>query len=186
MGKLTDSLKSTTQKLETIKNGIQNMKEIGDDLSDNTLRVAETALRAGYAYAKAEGGEVVESRVETDRDRASRPEAQFPQSESDRTLASPTVWTPETLKAKFGKLNEAYRYLKSTSGITLKTRSWATVVDAFNRLDESAREEKSLFSSLEDRLLNLEKIVAERSQYIKQLESKLEIMQARLDRLESQ
>ena len=47
MGKLTDSLKNTSQRLNALQQGIRQMQSIGEELADNTLVVAEAALRAG-------------------------------------------------------------------------------------------------------------------------------------------
>jgi hypothetical protein len=57
MGKLTDSLRKATKELDNIESGIDRIANLGQELAENTVNVAEAALHAGYSYAKAEARE---------------------------------------------------------------------------------------------------------------------------------
>jgi hypothetical protein len=54
MGRLTDSLKSASADLDAIETGIEKMGELGQELAENTINVADAALKTGYQYAKSE------------------------------------------------------------------------------------------------------------------------------------
>lgn len=54
MGSLTDSLRKTSEKLDSIESGIDRMSSLSEDLAKNTANVADASLKLGYAYAKAE------------------------------------------------------------------------------------------------------------------------------------
>lgn len=64
MGKLTDSLRKAAKDLDDIESGIDRIGNLGQELAENTGRVAEAAIRAGYSYAKAEARESEETDVE--------------------------------------------------------------------------------------------------------------------------
>ncbi|MBO9998248.1 MAG: hypothetical protein J7641_04435 [Cyanobacteria bacterium SID2] len=170
MGKLTDSLKAATQQLSDIQDGVRQMREIGDEMSNNTLRVAEAALRTGYAYAKAEEDTIAEF-VDDRSSQKALPEARSPETQS---------WTPQSLKAEFGKLNVAYQYLKETYGVKLSRRSWQAVAEALNRAKEAPKPR-----SIEARVLELEKTVSVQTQYISKLEQQLNSLLDRVLKLES-
>ncbi|MGB3239241.1 MAG: hypothetical protein WBB29_13160 [Geitlerinemataceae cyanobacterium] len=57
MGKLTDSLREAAKELDNIESGIDRIANIGQELAENTVNVADAALRAGYSYAKVEAQE---------------------------------------------------------------------------------------------------------------------------------
>lgn len=157
MGKLTDSLKETTQKLGDIKQGIHEMQQLGRDLADNTLEVADAALRTGYAYAKAESsktGKKTEHLLNLN-----------PKMLDADQLNQTTYWTQKLLEARFGSFNATYEYLRDVHNIRVKHRSWKKLVDIFNgNLD--AR-------SPEQRLASLEQITLQQEQRINELETKL-------------
>ncbi|HIK32597.1 MAG TPA: hypothetical protein IGS17_06960 [Oscillatoriales cyanobacterium M59_W2019_021] len=54
MGKLTDSLRKTAQELDDIESGIDRITNLGQELAENTVRVADAALRVGYNSAPSE------------------------------------------------------------------------------------------------------------------------------------
>lgn len=54
MGKLTDSLRKTAQELDDIESGIDRITNLGQELAENTVRVADAALRVGYNSAQSE------------------------------------------------------------------------------------------------------------------------------------
>ena len=54
MGRLTDSLRKASVKQYSIESGIDRMSSLSEDLAKNTANVADTSLKLGYAYAKAE------------------------------------------------------------------------------------------------------------------------------------
>ncbi len=60
MGKLTDSLKNTSNDLDAIETSIRKIAKLGDELAENTFEVADSALRAGYQYAQLESQDVEE------------------------------------------------------------------------------------------------------------------------------
>lgn len=157
MGKLTDSLKETTQKLSDLKHGIYEMQQLGRDLADNTLEVADAALRTGYAYAKAESGKTGE--------KTKRLIDLSPKVLDADELHEAPYWTQKLLKTKFGSFNAAYEYLRDVHNIRVKHRSWNKLVDIFNgNLD--AR-------SPEQRLASLEHLFSQQEQRINGLETKL-------------
>ncbi|PZV19348.1 MAG: hypothetical protein DCF22_00265 [Leptolyngbya sp.] len=157
MGKLTDSLKGATQKMSDLKHGIHEMQQLGRDLADNTLEVADAALRTGYAYAKAESGKTGEK---TERLLDLNPKML----DADQ-LNQTTCWTQKLLEARFGSFNAAYQYLRDVHNIRVKQRSWKKLVDIFNgNLD--AR-------SPEQRLASLEQLFSKQEQRINELETKL-------------
>jgi len=157
MGKLTDSLKETTQKLSDLKHGIYEMQQLGRDLADNTLEVADAALRTGYAYAKAESGKTGEK---TEHLLDLNPKML----DADQ-LNQTTCWTQKLLEARFGSFNATYQYLRNVHNIRVKDRSWKKLVEIFNgNLD--AR-------SPEQRLASLEQITLQQEQRINELETKL-------------
>ena len=160
MGKLTDSLKSTTKQLSEIKHGINQMQDLGRELADNTLRVADAALRTGYAYAKAEADTTQPVEV--------LPQPQLTLApvvlDADQ-LGKATRWTEELLKARFGSHHAAYRYLRDAHSISMSNRSWKNIVDAFNSATDDP--------PLAQRVAQLEQTVAQQEQHIAFLEEKL-------------
>lgn len=54
MGRLTDSLRKASAKLNDIESGIDRMSSLSEDLAKNTANVADASLKLGYAYAKTE------------------------------------------------------------------------------------------------------------------------------------
>lgn len=165
MGRLSESLKSGANRIDKVKKGVRKMKDIGDEMAENTVRVADAALRTGYAYAKAEAEAVAGEIVSEEDDRPLLPAAEPAENEGD------IVWTKDSLKEKFGSLNAAYGYLKDRFDVTLSKRSWNTVVAAFN---------KPKAPSLGDRVTQLERIVAQQQQYIAALEQKIEAIAQQL------
>ncbi|HEY9624393.1 MAG TPA: hypothetical protein V6C78_28820, partial [Crinalium sp.] len=128
MGKLTDSLKAATKQLDDIKHGIGQMTELGQELVENTLVVADTALRAGYAYAKAEADAI--SQVQEPVQQPALPSASHVL-EAEHLNGEP-YWTEQLLKKRFKTCQAACDHLRDTYSIKLNRRSWKLVVDAFN------------------------------------------------------
>jgi uncharacterized coiled-coil protein SlyX len=165
MGKLIDSLKGVTHQLEDIQHGIEQMQALGQELADNTLIVAETALRTGYAYAQAE---VESSRVQVaTNSHNSLPAARVLDADQ---LGNATAWTIDSLKARFKHLNAAYQHLRSLYGIKLQIRSWKTVTDAFNG---NVSIDKAGDRSLENRIYSLEQTATLHLQRIIALETQV-------------
>lgn len=162
MGKLTDSLKATTARLGAIKHGINQMQELGRELADNTLVVADAALRTGYAYAKAEAAIAQSVVVESLPMQALPSTTEVPDSPQ---LGQAKQWTEKTLKERFGDHHAAYRYLRDTYGIQMRHRSWKNIVKAFNNNSEDC--------TLTQRVVQLEQTVAQQGQYIAVLEQRL-------------
>lgn len=153
MGKLTDSLKAATQQLSEIKHGINQMQELGQELADNTITVAEAGLRTGYAYAKAEET-LTQSQLVS-------PASKILDAEQ---LGSASSWTEKALKERFGSCDKARQYLQNDYNICVN-RSWKKVVDAFNNTEGDR--------SLIQKVAELEQAVALQGQYIAVLETKL-------------
>ncbi|NJR68310.1 MAG: DNA recombination protein RmuC [Synechococcales cyanobacterium CRU_2_2] len=160
MGKLTDSFKDTSQQLGKLKQGIQQMQALGEALADNTQDVAAAALRTGYAYAKVEAAQAEVASAQTSK-----------------------LWTLPMLKAEFATAAKAYGHLKAEFGVSLRSRSWQNILDAWNEALEQKpsaqlcapeRSPQHLSpepSALEQRLLALERLVAQQSVKIAQLEA---------------
>lgn len=136
MGKLTDSLKSATQQLGGLKQGIAQMQDLGQELADNAGAIAEVALRAGYAYAKAEALSqepvVQEPVVQEPLDQT--PAGQDLSGEPAIVLAEvidSCSWTLTELKTCFGTTQAAYAYLKTETGLKLRSRSWQALLESF-------------------------------------------------------
>ena len=165
MGKLTDSLKASTRKLQDIKQGIHQMQQLGQELGDNTFKVAEAALKAGYAYAQAEAelaaGEMV---VEV------------------KCLPESPFWTVANLKERFKTCNAAYQHLKLEYGVTLKSRSWQAIADAFNQV-QTQTQNKNDRSSLEQRVIQLETLVQSQQQQIASLERQLQQSHQKMEQM---
>jgi hypothetical protein len=184
MGKLTDSLKAATKQLDDIKHGIGQMTELGQELVDNTLVVADTALRAGYAYAKAEAEAVLHQEEPTSLPQAALPPV--PTVLDADHLVGESVWTEKSLKKRFKTFQLAYDYIKNTHHSQPEKRSWKSVVDTFNGasngasihqpLDQSPNPslDSSLHQSLEQRVVQLEQIVTSQEQRIVDLETRLD------------
>lgn len=167
MGKLTNSLKATTRQLSDIKHGIRQMQELGQELSDNTLTVAEAGLRAGYAYAKAE----LEASNAQENEARPKPKQALPFTaiplNADQ-LENSTQWTIESLKSRFGSYQAAYQYLKNTHRITVKQRGWQHILAVFN----SGVGDKN--KPLEQRVAQLEETVVLQRREIVVLETRLD------------
>ncbi|WP_421658379.1 hypothetical protein [Leptothermofonsia sp. ETS-13] len=185
MSKLTESLKATAEQLKQIKHGISQMRELGQELSDNTVQVVDAALRTGYAYAKAEAENGIV-----------QPEPSFPVKSIAPTTTNilalnelrssgGTCWTAELLKTQFGGFNEAYRYLRNC-GFKLSQRSWKTVIDTFNgnlvngNLDSFNKSSDRKFnkspdseSSILQRIAHLEQAIFQQERRIVMIEEKL-------------
>ncbi len=174
MGKLTDSLKNTSQRLNALQQGIRQMQSIGEELADHTLVVAEAALRAGYAYAQAEA----ETLAEGDRPLPAIAPSSPPE---------PSDWSVEALKARFGTCAKAYRHLRDRHGVTLKTRSWQAIATAFQEAEASAHAESPAGESgdrpsdaqaLEDRVSQLEHLVTAQALQISELQAQVQALLA--------
>jgi hypothetical protein len=153
MGKLTDSLKATTKQLGEIKQGIQQMQALGHELADNTLNVADAALRTGYAYAKAEA-EVAQPAL------IALPALPGAPTIPDADQLNGGVWTEAKLKQRFGKLQAARQYLHEQYNVTSQPRSWKAAIALFNDLESTPD------CSIEQRLTQLEQAVSQQQQQL--------------------
>ncbi|HEY9852366.1 MAG TPA: hypothetical protein V6D28_23035 [Leptolyngbyaceae cyanobacterium] len=162
MGKLTKSLKAVSQQLNDVQNGINQMQTLGEELGKNSFRVAEAALRTGYAYAKAETGETINHPL--------LPNAS-PVLDKDK-LKGANSWTQEALKARFGTCKEAYGYLRNVYQIKLPAQSWKNIVAAFNGTSDDI--------PIEQRVIQLEQTVVQQAQYILVLEGKINQIEIQL------
>lgn len=173
MGKLTDSLKDTSKQLDRVKDGVRQMQALGEGMADNAQAVAEAGLRTGYAYAQ----------VETARADVARAEAGLAEAAVE---AEP--WTMKSLKAEFGSAAKAYTHLKSEFGVTLRSRSWANILAAFNG-EKSALPSQQPASkklplsasskhghSLEKRVVELERLAQQQAARITTLEEQLALL----------
>ncbi|AFY66471.1 hypothetical protein [Geitlerinema sp. PCC 7407] len=174
MGKLTDSLKNTSQRLNALQQGIRQMQSIGEELADNTLVVAEAALRAGYAYAQAEAETVAEG---------DRPLPAIAPSSSSAS----SDWSVEALKARFGTCAKAYRYLRDRHGVTLKTRSWQAIATVLQDAEASAQaaptatpagDRPASAQTLESRVSQLEQQVTAQALQIAELQAQIQALLA--------
>jgi hypothetical protein len=196
MGKLTDSLKATSNQLDRLKSGIQQMQGLGEALADNTEVVAEAALRAGYAYAKVEAArtDVAQAQLSLQSD-TQFTDAQFTHVQAEASAPAPcppSPWTLKMLKAEFGKAAEAYAHLKREFGVSLRSRSWQNILDALNKASNDAAQPKTPVqlpaqgsslgllpglslepSALAARILALEQLVDQQSARIAQLEDQV-------------
>jgi hypothetical protein len=175
MGKLTESLQKTTQQLKDIKNGINKMQLLGNELTENSFVIAETAMKVGYNYAQIEMDSTSPSLVES--------QVQLPPSNIlDRELLEgANSWTKTSLKARFKTCNAAYKYLKDVHGIKLSSRSWEQVVTAFNsgantktQTEDKQQDLKQQVKFLEQRLMTLENQVKQQGLLIQKLISQLQ------------
>ncbi|MEB3230006.1 MAG: hypothetical protein VKJ64_03280 [Leptolyngbyaceae bacterium] len=140
MGKFTDSLREATNQLKNIQQGIDAMTATGQDLADNALEVADAALRAGYAYGKAEviqASQIALASPENSVNPSVKPidvaSSEFVVLDAGQ-LEGGDRWTQQSLKKRFGQFESAYQHLRDVHGIRPKKRSWQSVVDGFNGL----------------------------------------------------
>lgn len=175
MGKLTESLQETTLQLKNIRNGINKMQLLGDELTQNSFVIAETAIKFGYNYAQSEIDSTTTNLVES--------QVQLPPSNIlDRELLEgANSWTKTSLKTRFKTCNAAYKHLEDVHGIKLSSRSWEQVVTAFNsganNQTETEYEQQNLKQQvkfLEQRLMTLENQVKQQGLLIQQLISQRE------------
>ncbi len=171
MGKLTESLQETTQQLKNIKKGINQMQLLGDELTENSFMIAETALKVGYNYAQTEIDSTTTNLVES--------QAQLPPSNIlDRELLKEAnSWTEKSLKTRFKNCNAAYKHLKDVHNIKLSSRSWKQVVTAFNNgvnnktetgIEPEQKDLKKQVNFLEKRIITLENQVKEQGHQLKE------------------
>ncbi|MEP0871524.1 hypothetical protein NDA01_17070 [Trichocoleus desertorum AS-A10] len=176
MGKLTNSLKATTKQLSEIKRGIHKMQELGQELADNTLTVAEAGLRTGYAYAKAE----LETTSAQTNQVLSEPHQALPSTFTPldaHQLENSTYWTIELLKSRFGSYQAATKHLKDVHGVSVKQRGWQHVVAAFNKGVDNRDK------LLEQRVAQLEEVVSLQRREIAVLEARLDETVVQLKKL---
>jgi hypothetical protein len=189
MGKLTKSLKAATQKLSDLKEGIAEMQQLSQELADNTLEVADAALRTGYAYGKAEAASMEtqsspEQKQGTKALTSDRPtdSAMLDNGailDADQ-LKGATQWTERALKARFKTLEPANHYLKETYGLEIakKRKTWQDIVDLFNGKQPIVPAPTSPAPakppSLEKRVLDLETLVQQQSHQIATLQAQLQ------------
>ncbi len=182
MGKLTESLQETTQQLKNIKKGINQMQLLGDELTENSFMIAETALKVGYNYAQSEIDYTTTNLVKS--------QAQLPSSNvlDRQLLKEANNWTEKSLKARFKNCNAAYKHLKDAHGIKLSSRSWKQVVTAFNNgankktetgIEPEEQDLEQRVKFLEKRIITLENQLKEQQQ-VKILEKRIITLENKL------
>jgi regulator of replication initiation timing len=168
MGKLTESLKTTANQLNQVKQGISQMRELGQELSNNTVQIAEAALRTGYAYAKAEAENEIAQSGSSYSLKSISPATTNILALNELHSYGETYWTKELLRTHFGSCDRAYRYLRD-HGVKLSRKSWETVVNAFNGTNKSSDNEPSIIQRID----RLEQAILQQNQRISMIEEKL-------------
>jgi hypothetical protein len=90
MGRLTDSLKSASKELDAIEVGIDRMADLGKELAENTINVADAALKTGYQYgwSEREVGSKLDSQVNESTSHSTSPTALTEVSELRQNLSN--------------------------------------------------------------------------------------------------
>jgi hypothetical protein len=183
MANLLDALEDESR-FDKIKQGVNSLADTAEELAEEIPQVAESAMRMGYAYAKAE--ETVYSSINLIEEEIIDVEeiidADFEPVESNSNpsqileknyLDNADYWTKAALTTRFGNCTAAYQYLKDQYGFKFN-RSWDKVLDAFNgNLNEVSSEQKSNTVNLDKKVEMLEATVKLQQQQIKGLEDKL-------------
>ena len=171
MPNILETLQDDTQ-FDRIKQGIDNLADTAQDLAEEIPRVAESAMRLGYAYAKAEDGVETGVQQSADTDDNQIVDAEFqPLLSSASNVLEPqhlkgeTCWTKDALKARFGNCLKAYQYLQDVYGLKF-SRSWEKVIAAFNN--------KMNHATLEEKVIRLEQTIISQQNRIIKLEEKLD------------
>ncbi|MEL7036665.1 MAG: hypothetical protein AAFO04_13745 [Cyanobacteria bacterium J06592_8] len=172
--------------IDKVNQGVEDLNDIADNLADQTLDAVESGMRLGYAYAQ----------VEADLKNSSEPSVNSDENIIDLEVESllPTSsqvldqdylkdadhWTKESLKARFGTCQKAYRYLQDTYQFKKFQRSWDKIVEAFNTgKNFTGNLTQSL--SLEQQVSKLEQTVILQEQRISQLEQRNTILESKLN-----
>ncbi|MDY7023679.1 MAG: hypothetical protein SWJ54_20410, partial [Cyanobacteriota bacterium] len=123
--------------IDNANQSIEKLSDIADNLADQTLNAVESGMRLGYAYAQVEADikNTSEPYVSSDENIIDI-EAQSLLPTSSQVLDQDYLkdadhWTKESLKARFGTCQKAYRYLQDTYQFKFQ-RSWDKIVEAFN------------------------------------------------------
>ena len=185
MANLLDALEDESR-FDKIKQGVNSLADTAEELAEEIPQVAESAMRMGYAYAKAEEtvyssinlseGEIidVEEIIEADFEPVNSNSSQV----LDKNyLNNADSWTKAALTTRFGNCTAAYQYLKDNYGFKF-SRSWDKVIAAFNGELNDVGVEKTLHPELNEVNLDkkveiLENTVKSQQQQIKVLEDKL-------------
>jgi hypothetical protein len=101
MGRLTDSLRETSDELEAIESGIDRMNVFGQELLKNTAEVAQSALGVGYLVGKQE---VEMAEPESNDPLSADPDASYP--------ALPAI---EELQAELKQLRSSQSSLRTAN-----------------------------------------------------------------------
>jgi hypothetical protein len=188
MANLLDALEDESR-FDKIKQGVNSLANTAEELAEEIPQVAESAMRMGYAYAKAE--ETVYSSINLSQEEIIDVEeiidADFEPIDSNSNssqvldkdyLDNADSWTKAALTTRFGSCTAAYQYLKDNYGFKF-SRSWDKVIAAFNgELSNEVGVEKTLNPELNEVNLDkkveiLENTVKSQQQQIKVLEEKL-------------
>ncbi|MGB3401786.1 MAG: hypothetical protein WBA77_03775 [Microcoleaceae cyanobacterium] len=182
MANLLDALEDESR-FDKIKQGVNSLANTAEELAVEIPQVAESAMRMGYAYAKAE--ENLYSSIDLSKediiDVEEIIEADFEPIESNSSpvldkefLDNTDCWTKKALTSRFGNCTAAYQYLKDQYGFKF-SRSWDKVIAAFNgELNhEVGLSPASNEVNLEKKVEILENTVKSQQQQIKGLEDKL-------------
>lgn len=171
MPNILETLQDDTQ-FDRIKQGIDNLADTAQDLAEEIPKVAESAMRLGYAYAKAESGveNVVQQSADPDGNEIVDAEFQPLLSSASNVLEpeylqGETCWTKDALKNRFGSCLKAYQYLHNVYGFKFN-KSWEKVIAAFNNEMNDV--------TLEKKMTLLENTVILQQQRIVRLEEKLD------------
>ncbi|MGB3532660.1 MAG: hypothetical protein WBA13_03990 [Microcoleaceae cyanobacterium] len=182
MANLLDALEDESR-FDKIKQGVNSLANTAEELAEEIPKVAESAMRMGYAYAKAE--ENLYSSIDLSQeeiiDVEEIIEADFEAIESNSSqvlekefLDNTDYWTKKLLTSRFGNYTKAYQHLKDEYGFKF-SRSWDKVIAAFNgELNhEFGLSPASNEVNLEKKVEILENTVKLQQQQIQGLEDKL-------------
>ncbi len=182
MPNLLDALEDESR-FDKIKQGVNSLANTAEELAEKIPKVAESAMRMGYAYAKAEENfyssinlskeEIidVEEIIEADFEPIDSNSSQVLEKEF---LDNTDYWTKAALTTRFGNCTAAYQHLKDQYSFKF-SRSWDKVIAAFNgELNhEVGLSPASNEVNLDQKVEILENTVKSQQQQIKALEDKL-------------
>lgn len=181
MANLLDALEDESR-FDKIKQGVNSLANTAEELAEEIPQVAESAMRMGYAYAKAE--ETVYSSINLIEDEIIDVEeiidADFEPVDSNSSqvlekefLDNADSWTKAALTTRFGNCTAAYQHLKDQYGFKF-SRSWDKVIAAFNgKLNAGGLDQESNTVSLDKKVEMLEATVKSQQQQIQRLEDQL-------------
>lgn len=167
-----DKIKKSINK---VNQGVENLSDIAENLADQTVDAVESGMRLGYAYAQVEAEEKqsVNSDEYIDVEVASL-SPNTSQVLEQEYLKNADYWTKDSLKARFGSCQKAYRYLQETYNLKFQP-SWDKVLEAFN----TGGKKESL--TLEQEVETLKQTVSLQQQQLHKLEQQNTLLEAKLN-----